>query len=107
MDGPGDCHLDHKFVSADMRLDPDRDLLPIQWYIKLHTMAARQSCCLAEQVEQRVLDSDCMNRGAMSTPTDAPGDAPTALTSGVDGQSLHSHVERNINLAHLVCRYYR
>ena len=33
-DGPEDKHLGHEFVSADARLDPDRELLPIRRYIK-------------------------------------------------------------------------
>ena len=50
--GPGNQHLDHEFMSSDMRLDPDGDLLPVQWYVELCTAAARWSHCLAEQVEQ-------------------------------------------------------
>ena len=47
MDGPGDQHPDHEFMSGDMQLDPDGDLLPIQWYHELHTAVARQSHRLA------------------------------------------------------------
>src|SRR6266481_7209083 len=56
-----DEHPDHEFVSAETKLDPDTELLPVQQYVELHSAVARQSCRLAEQVEQRMLDSDQMN----------------------------------------------
>jgi len=42
-DRPDEIHLDHEFVSADTKLDPDAKLLPIEWYVKVHSAAARQS----------------------------------------------------------------
>ena len=43
-DDPEDHHPDHDFVSADVKLNPDGELLPIQCYVELHSGAARQSC---------------------------------------------------------------
>ena len=107
---PDDHHQEHEFMSANSQLDPDGELLPIQWYVELLpiqwyvelcTAAARWSCHLAESVEQWVLDSDTMNDGAVTTLGDvatALGDEPIAFTSGADGQSLCAHVERDVNL---------
>src|SRR6266481_700406 len=108
-DGPDDHHQEHEFVSADSQLDLDGELLPIWWYVELCTAAARRSRRLAERVEQRVLDSDAMNDdvGTMLDEVPAPDDEPIAFTSGANGQSLRAHVERDINLARLVRRYYR
>src|SRR6266481_1442286 len=108
-DGPDDHHQEHEFVSADSQLDLDGELLPIWWYVELCTAAARRSRHLAERVEQRVLDSDVMNDDAVTASDEvpAPDDEPIAFTPGANGQSLRAHVERDINLARLVQRYYR
>src|SRR6266481_4973406 len=41
-----------------------------------------------------------------STPSEMNDDAPLAIKSGADGQSLHVHVERDIDLASVVCKFY-
>src|SRR6266481_3493717 len=107
-DGPDDHHQEHEFVSADSQLDLDGELLPIWWYVELCTAAARRSRRLAERVEQRVLDSDAMNDDVVTVSDEvpAPDDEPIAFTSGANGQSLRAHIERDINLARLVRRYY-
>ncbi len=56
-----------------------------------------------------MLDSDTMNDGMVTVSGDvatALDDEPIAFMSGADGQSLHAHVERDVNLAQLVQRYY-
>ena len=37
------------------------------------------------------------------TPSDQ---LPLAFESGVDGKSLHAHIEQNFNLVDTVCKYY-
>ena len=51
-DGPDDHHPDHDFVSADMKLDPDGELIPVQQYTEMHTAATRWSTHLAEKAKQ-------------------------------------------------------
>ena len=51
-DGPDDHHLDHDFVSADAKLDPNGELIPIKWYTEMRTAATRLSTRLAEKAEQ-------------------------------------------------------
>src|SRR6266481_5734978 len=97
-------------MSADSRLDLDGELLPIQQYVELCTAAARWSRRLAEHVKQRVLDSDVMNDSVVTASGDAAttlDNEPLAFMSGADGKSLHAHVERDVNLARLVQRYYQ
>ena len=102
-DGPEDHHPDHDFVSADTKLDPDGELLPVQHYVELCSVVARWSHRLAEQIEQRVLDSVQLN--AESSPISMEpdkDDSPLAIQAGAYGQSLHTHVERQVDLAHIV-----
>ena len=90
-------------MSADAKLDPDRELIPVQLYAEMCTAATRRSTHLAEKAEQQVLDSDQMNDQVGDAVTDPdPDDNPPAFTSGVDGQSLRVSVERDINLTQLV-----
>ena len=48
-DGPDDYHPDHDFVSADAKLDPDGELIPVKWYAEMCTAATRRSIRLAEK----------------------------------------------------------
>jgi len=47
-----------------------------------------------------------MNEGTQEVPVDSPDNAPTAIESGADGQSLHTQIEQNINLPHVVHMFY-
>ena len=38
---------------------------------------------------------------------DSPDNAPTAIESGTDRQSLHTHVEWIVNFPHVVRKFYR
>ena len=51
-DSLDDHHLDHNFVSADTKLDPDGELIPVQRYAEMCTATTRRSTCLAEKAEQ-------------------------------------------------------
>src|SRR6266481_7597117 len=106
-DYPDDKHPDHEFVSADARLDPDAELLPVQRYVELCSAVARQSCRLAEQVKQCVLDSNQMNdRTSDNISESSNDDSLLAIESGTDGHSLRINVERNIDLVCIVRKHY-
>ena len=45
-DGPDDQHPDHDFMSADAKLNPNGELIPVQRYAEMCTAAARRSTCL-------------------------------------------------------------
>ena len=102
-DGPEDHHPDHDFVSADAKLDPDRELLPVQRYVELCSVVARQSRRLAEQMEQHVLDSTQLNAESSPIPVGPDDDdLPLAIQAGTDGQSLCMHIEWQVDLACIV-----
>ena len=106
--GPEDHHPDHDFVSADAKLDPDGELLPVQRYIKLRLAAARWSRHLVEQTEQRVLDSVQLNAKSSPIPVGPDDDnSPLAIRAGADGQSLRTHIEQQVDLARIVRKHYR
>ena len=88
-----ETHPAHEFVSADAKLNPEAELLPVWRYVEIRSAVARRSCHLAGRVEQRVLDSAELNRGTIEVPSEPSDDAPLAFESGVDGQSLCTHVE--------------
>ena len=90
-DGPEDHHPDHDFMSADTKLNPDGELLPVQRYVELRSAAARRSHCLAEHTEQRVLDSVQLNAKSSPIPVGPDNDdSPLAIRAGANGQSLHT-----------------
>src|SRR6266481_6162250 len=86
-----------------------RATLPVQQYVELCAAAARRSRRLAEKVKQRIVDSEQMNEwtlGVPSIPSEVNDDAPLAIKSGADGQSLRVHIERDIDLASVVSKFY-
>ena len=102
-DSSDDHHPDHDFVSTDTKLDPDGELVPVQRYADMRTAATRRSTCLVEKAEQRVLESDQMNEGAVNQVDNPDTDPdPLAFTSGADAEPLCVRIERDVNLAHLV-----
>ena len=106
-DGPEDHHPDHDFMSAEVKLNPNGELLPIQCYIELRSAVARQSCCLAEQMEQCVLDSIQLNAESSPIPMGPDDDnLPLAIQAGANGQSLCTHVEWQVDLARIVQKHY-
>ena len=88
-----ETHLAHECVSADVKLDPEAELLPVQQYVEICSAAARRSHRLAGRVEQQVLNSAELNQGTIEVPSKPSNDAPLAFKSGADGQSLRTHVE--------------
>ena len=48
-----------------------------------------------------------MNNGIIDEPDDSEDDEPLAIQSRADGQSLRTSVEREFDLAGLVCKCYR
>ena len=97
-------------MCADTKLDPDGELLPIQRYVKLRSAVARWSRHQAEQTEQRVLDSvQLVQLNAESSPIPVvpdDDDSPLAMRAGADGQSLHTHIERQVDLTCIVRKHY-
>ena len=82
-------------------------MLPIKQYIELRTAVLRQSCRLADKVKQRTLESTQMNEGATTAHIKQSEDDPLAIELGANGPSLHTTIERDIDLASIAHKAYR
>ena len=56
-----DNHLENTYVNADIRLDPDGELLPTDRYMELRAAATRRSKWLTEQQESHHIKAEILN----------------------------------------------
>ena len=56
-----DNHLENTYVNADIRLDPDGELLPTDRYTELCTAVTRWSKRLAERQESLHIEAEILN----------------------------------------------
>ena len=90
-DTSGDNHLENTYVNADIRLDPDGELLPTDCYMELHAAATRRSKRLAERQESHHIEAKILNAGDGQSPPSKDTssiDDVTAIAAGNDGKSL-------------------
>jgi hypothetical protein len=106
-----ESHPEHIYMNADARLDPDGELLPTDRYMELKTAATRQSNCLVEKKEARIMESKGMNnsnRRALPKRTlpsiDDEDIVVTAASS--DGTTLRTKVENSVDLPKILCEVY-
>ena len=86
-----DNHSENTYVNADIRLDPDGELLPTDCYMELHTAATRQSRRLAEWQESCHIEAEILNASDGQSPPSKDTssiDDVTAIAAGNDGKSL-------------------
>ena len=85
-----DNHSENTYVNADIRLDPDGELLPTDHYTELHAAATRQSRCLAKRQESHHITAKILNDGDKeSLPSENTSiDDVTAIAAGNDSESL-------------------
>ena len=86
-----DTHLDYIYINADMRLDPEGELLLTDHYMEMHLTAVRQSKCLAERQEPQALEAKVLNndKDAPSLSQYTPSeDNVTTVASSKDGTLL-------------------
>ena len=91
-----DNHSENTYVNADIRLDPDGELLPTDHYMELHAAAARWSKQLTEWQESRHIEAEILNASDKQSPPSedtSSADDVTAIAAGNDGKSLWTHVE--------------
>ena len=105
-----DNHLENTYVNADIRLDPDRKLLPTDRYMELCAAATRQSKHLAECQESHHIKAEILNasdkQSLPSEDTSLTNDV-TTIAAGNDGKSLQTHVEETMDLRAIVKNAYR
>ena len=104
-----DNHSENTYVNADMRLDPDGELLPTDCYMELYAAATRWSKQLAKQQESRHIEAKILNASDEQSPpskdTSSVNDV-TAIAAGNDGKSLQTHVEETMDLRAIVNNAY-
>ena len=105
-----DNHSENTYVNADIRLDPDGELLPNDCYTELHAAAIRRSKWLAEQQESRHVKAKILNAGdeqSLPSKDTSPVDDITAIAAGNDSKFLWTHVEEMMDLRAVVKKAYR
>ena len=86
-----DNHSENTYVNADIRLDPDGELLPTDCYTELRIAATRQSKRLAEWQESRHIEAEILNASdeqSLPSKDTSSIDDITAIAAGNDGKSL-------------------
>ena len=63
-----DNHSENTYVNADIRLDPDGELLPTDRYMELHVAETRWSQRLAEQQESHHIKAKILNAADKQSP---------------------------------------
>ena len=58
-----DSYPKYIYVNANIRLDPDGKLLPIDCYTEIHAVAVRQSTGLAEKQDPQAMEAEALNYG--------------------------------------------
>ena len=104
-----DSHSENTYVNADIRLDPDGELLPTDRYTELHAAATRQSKRLAEWQESRHIEAKILNASDGQSPPSKDTssiDDITAIAAGNDGKSLQTHIEETMDLRAVVKNAY-
>ena len=105
-----DNHLEkNTYVNADIRLDPDGELLPTDRYTELRAAATRRSKQLAKWQESRHIEAEILNAGDKQSPPSkdtSSVDDVTAIAAGNDGKSLWTHVEEMMDLSAVIKNAY-
>ena len=77
-----DNHSENTYVNADIRLDPDGELLPTDRYTELRTAVTRQSKRLTERQESHHIEAEILNAGDRQS-------LPSKNTSSSDDVTAH------------------
>ena len=86
-----DNHSENTYVNADIRLDPDGELLPTDRYMDLRTAATRWSKRLTKRQESRHIEAEILDAGDEQSPPSkntTSSDDVTTIAAGNDGKSL-------------------
>ena len=104
-----DNHSENTYVNADIKLDPEGELLPTDRYMELHAAATRWSKWLAKQQESHHIEAKILNAGdKQSLPSEdtSSADDVTAIAAGNDDKSLQTHIEETMDLRAVVKNAY-
>jgi hypothetical protein len=98
-----ESHLEHIYVNADAKLDPDGRLWPTDRYMELRTAAMRQSNCLVKKRESWIIESEEMNDSTLRAlpkdvlPSIDDNDIVVTAASS-DSTTLRARVEESMDL---------
>ena len=104
-----DNHSEYTYLNADIRLDPDGELLPTDCYTELHVAATRWSKQLTEWQESCHIKAEILNADDKQSPPSeetSSADDVTAIAAGNDSKSLQTHVEEMMDLRAIVKNAY-
>ena len=104
-----DNHSENTYVNADIRLDPDGELLPTDCYMELCAAVTRWSKQLAKRQESHHIEAKILNAGDRQSPPSKDTssiDDITAIAAGNDSKSLQTHVEETMDLRAIVKNAY-
>ena len=96
-----DNHLESTYVKADIRLDPDGELLLTDHYTEVHTAATRQSKHLAKRQQSHHSETEILNASDKELPPSentSSADDVTTIAAGNDGKPLSSYMEETMDL---------
>ena len=96
-----DNHSENTYVNANIRLDPEGELLPTDHYMELHAAVTRWSKRLAERQESRHIKAEILNADDKQSPPSeetSSADDVTAIAAGNDSKSLRTHIEEMMDL---------
>ena len=105
-----DNHSENTYVNADIRLDPDGELLPTDRYMELCAAATSWSKWLTKRQESRHIEAEILNASDGQSPPSkdtSSTDDITAIAAGNDGKSLWTHIEEMMDLRAIVKNTYR
>ena len=86
-----DNHLENTYVNADIRLDPDGELLPTDRNMKLHAAVTRWSKRLTKRQESHHIKAKILNandKQSLPSENTSSADDVTAIVASNDGKSL-------------------
>ena len=86
-----DNHSENTYVNADIRLDPDGELLPTDHYTELRAAATRWSKQLAERQESHHIKAKILNASdgqSLPSKNTSSSDDVTAIAAGNDSKPL-------------------
>ena len=102
-------HSENTYVNADIRLDPDGELLPTDCYMELHAAMTRQSKYLTERQESHHIEAEILNASDKKSPPSEDTsltDDVTAIAAGNDSKSLQTYIEETMDLQAIVKNTY-
>ena len=109
-DTSDDNHSENTYVNADIRLDPDGELLPTDHYAELRAGVTRWSKHLSKREESHHIKAEILNASDKKSPPSEDTlltDDVAAIAASNDSKSLQTHIEEMMDLQAIIKNTYR